>query len=357
MTTMSCPSCGSPVLIRGDQWECGWCGNYGRLAPPEEAAPAPDPLDDVAHAVNTLREGMPDLPPEEAHRTAWSLAAYGMSQALCAPAARSRQNLRRLKAICRHAPCCTAEEVLTAAQRGRPLFADQFLLTPEALGTFWVQLLPKLPQYLPHHLWPQPVWLLTEGLSQVETFFTGQDADALADQFRRVFARHWQQFPLRHPDRDALTDAVRRWDFSENEWACRDLLVAAFPEAVRPWSRDELLEMDTMELVLHLARRDPATAIQMMRLLLDTAEDHLQEEAPAEHLLGWCFYDLLLDEKVLTLLIPQLEQDPRLARQLFGSAYVDLPQEEILDTCRRMGRTALAQTLQEILDQNPAASP
>lgn len=85
MTTMSCPSCGSPVLIRGDQWECGWCGNYGRLAPPEEAAPAPDPLDDVARAVNTLREGMPDLPPEEAHRTAWSLAAYGMSQALNAP--------------------------------------------------------------------------------------------------------------------------------------------------------------------------------------------------------------------------------------------------------------------------------
>ena len=64
-------------MVRGDQWECGWCGDYGRLSLPDEAAPAPAPLDDFARAVNTLREGMPDLPPEEAHRTAWSLAAYG----------------------------------------------------------------------------------------------------------------------------------------------------------------------------------------------------------------------------------------------------------------------------------------
>ncbi len=32
--------------------------------------------------------------------------------------------------------------------------------------------------------------------------------------------------------RAELEDMVRRWDFFENEWACRDLLVAAFPEAM-----------------------------------------------------------------------------------------------------------------------------
>ena len=31
--------------------------------------------------------------------------------------------------------------------------------------------------------------------------------------------------------RAELEDMVRRWDFSENEWACRDLLIAAFPQA------------------------------------------------------------------------------------------------------------------------------
>ena len=29
--------------------------------------------------------------------------------------------------------------------------------------------------------------------------------------------------------RAELEDMVRRWDFDENEWACRDLLIAAFP--------------------------------------------------------------------------------------------------------------------------------
>ena len=42
---------------------------------------------------------------------------------------------------------------------------------------------------------------------------------------------------------------VRRWDFDENEWACRDLLIVAFPEAVRFWTAEELSNMDTMELL------------------------------------------------------------------------------------------------------------
>ena len=31
--------------------------------------------------------------------------------------------------------------------------------------------------------------------------------------------------------RAELEDMVRRWDFDENEWACQDLLIAAFPQA------------------------------------------------------------------------------------------------------------------------------
>ena len=28
---MRCPSCGSPAMIHGSTWECGWCGDSGRL--------------------------------------------------------------------------------------------------------------------------------------------------------------------------------------------------------------------------------------------------------------------------------------------------------------------------------------
>lgn len=27
--TIRCPNCGSPAHVRGDQWECGWCGDSG----------------------------------------------------------------------------------------------------------------------------------------------------------------------------------------------------------------------------------------------------------------------------------------------------------------------------------------
>ena len=51
--------------------------------------------------------------------------------------------------------------------------------------------------------------------------------------------------PPRSFSRAELEDMVRRWDFSEDEWACRDLLIAAFPEAVSRWAAEELEDMDT----------------------------------------------------------------------------------------------------------------
>lgn len=41
-----------------------------------------------------------------------------------------------------------------------------------------------------------------------------------------------EEEPPRRFSRAEPEDMVRRWDFDENEWACRDLLIAAFPEAV-----------------------------------------------------------------------------------------------------------------------------
>ena len=29
--TIRCPNCGSPATVKGDHWECGWCGDYGSL--------------------------------------------------------------------------------------------------------------------------------------------------------------------------------------------------------------------------------------------------------------------------------------------------------------------------------------
>ena len=41
-----------------------------------------------------------------------------------------------------------------------------------------------------------------------------------------------EETPSRSFSRADLEDMVRQWDFSENEWACRDLLIAAFPNFI-----------------------------------------------------------------------------------------------------------------------------
>ena len=162
-----------------------------------------------------------------------------------------------------------------------------------------------------------------------------------------------EEEPPRRFSRAELEDMVRRWDFEENEWACRDLLIAAFPQAASRWSEAKLAEMHTMDLLVETSRRDPRTALAMAKLLLNTAEEHLQNEEAANQLLGWDLYDLLVSDDMLPLLVEELKGDDRLARQLFQSAYVDRPQEAILNACGSLGEMELRRKLLELLDGNP----
>lgn len=225
MATIRCPHCGSPVMIRGNRWECGWCGDFG---------------------------GISSLHPSE-------------------------------KA--------------------------------------------KLMQSAP----PSISFTIT-----VTTTSDDQEKDA-----PRSFSR------------SELEDMVRRWDFSENEWACRDLLIADFPDAVRRWTVEDLENMDTQELLCETGDSDPQAAVQMMKLLLETAENHLQEPEVAEQLLGWDMCDLCRNQFVQAPLLKQLKHDDRLARQLFQSAYVGDAQEDLLDACDWFGEVELKKHLYSLLTQNP----
>ena len=150
-----------------------------------------------------------------------------------------------------------------------------------------------------------------------------------------------------------LEDMVHRWDFDENEWACRDLLIVSFPQAVSRWSEEELAEMHTMDILLEVCKHNPQAAIEMAKLLLNTAEPHLQDEDVAYQLLGWDMYDLLVNEEMLPLFVEELKYDDRLSHQLFQSAYVDRPQEEILSACCHLKEKDLQHKLLTILEDNP----
>ena len=153
--------------------------------------------------------------------------------------------------------------------------------------------------------------------------------------------------------RAELEDMVHRWDFDENEWACRDLLLAAFPDAVRRWSPEEQQNMLTMDVLLGVSEYDPHTAIRMMQLLLDTAEEQLTKREVAEQLFSWDLHDLLLSEDIQRLLLEELKWDDRLASQLFQSAYMGEPQESLLEVCDQLGETDLKTHLQALLTENP----
>lgn len=224
MATIRCPHCGSPVMIRGNRWECGWCGDFG--------------------AISTLH------PSEKAK-------------------------------------------------------------------------------------------LMQSATPSISFTITVADTSDDEEETPRSFSQ------------SELEDMVRRWDFSENEWACRDLLIAAFPQAASRWSEEELTEMHTMDLLAETGRCNPQTALEMAKLLLNTAEEHLQNEEAANQLLGWDLYDLLSSDDMLPLLVEKLKWDDRLARQLFQSAYVDRPQEAILNACGRLDDQELQRKLLDLLDCNP----
>lgn len=227
MASIRCPHCGSPVMIRGNRWECGWCGDFG---------------------------GISSLQPSE-----------------------------KAKLLQRAAPSVSITVTVTD---------------------------------------------------------TGEE-EAEAEETPRSFTRM------------ELEDMVRRWDFSENEQACRDLLIAAFPAAAGYWSAQELSEMDVMDLLVETGARHPETAIEMMKLLLDTAERRLQDPETAAYLLGNVLYDLCLSGYIRPRLLEQLKTDDRLARQLFQSAYVGSPQEDILLSCAQLGEEELRQKLLDLLSGNP----
>lgn len=363
MANIRCPHCGSPVTVRGNQWECGWCGDSGALSSlhkPELAKlhqnqAAAVALEDLECGVLSIMNGMQEHfgDGENERLLAFQLVVYGMSHALLPAENQSQTNLQLLQQFFDAYPVCTAAEVLGASRSGTAAFADQFLLTKDALGSFWEELLPKLPHYEAHKAWPDWLYDTVDGLSQVECIFSGENSSALFDTYQEALDTHWSVYPILHPDRAALEDAVRRWDFSENEWVCRDLLIAAFPEAVKHWSANELLDMTTVDILAETGTNDPDTAIQMMKLLLDAAENHLQDPEAAEQLLGNDLYDLYLDQSVQSKLLERLKTDDHLAQQFFLSAYAGSPQEGLLEACDQLGESALKKHLQELLAQNP----
>ena len=150
-----------------------------------------------------------------------------------------------------------------------------------------------------------------------------------------------------------LEAMVRRWDFTENEDAIRDLLLAEFPETASRISPESLSGMGADELLTILYEKNPDLAVQMWRKVLDMARDHLQEPERAEYLLCDLMGDVWCGSISLWFILKPMKQDEAFARQVFGSAYVGYPQEELLKACDDSGEPELKAKLTALLENNP----
>ncbi|MDY4785129.1 hypothetical protein [Pygmaiobacter massiliensis] len=154
------------------------------------------------------------------------------------------------------------------------------------------------------------------------------------------------------PDLKASRAAVKDWDFSDQEWACRDLLVASYPQIKKEWDFEQLKDADVYEILQKVCDTDAKTAIEMWRLLLDTAESHLSDEDAASLLVGE-YAEWIRNMPDFTPLLDELEQDSHFAAQVFQSAHVGWEHLEVLTQCVKSGREELYTSLRSLLDENP----
>ena len=147
-----------------------------------------------------------------------------------------------------------------------------------------------------------------------------------------------------------LEAMVRRWNLTDNEDAIRDLLLAAFPEAT---SYVEAEDLGASELLETVYEKNPDLAVRMWRKVLDVAQDHLQEPERAEYLLCDLMGDVWYGPTSLWFILKPMKQDEGFVRQVFASAYVGYPQEELLKACDDSGEPELKARLTALWKDNP----
>lgn len=294
--------------------------------------------------------------------TVWELVLYCFSWAFCGRENRTEEKTKMLATFCKAYLPGYDELVLKAGEAGNRMNEKRYRLDETCVGSFWKEAIDALPPYDPCASYPEWLKQVLFGMCRLMETLTGEDP---FQQMAAAVDRRWEYVTVMTPDPAVAEDAVRRWDFSVHEWALRDLLVSHYPQLAQRWKQEELGKMDEYDILKETYQEDPNLAIQMWKLLLDMAQEHLGDPKPVEDdekSLGLWPADTLIQESMeflwgrrgcLKPLLDVLNEDERLARQLFQSACVGLAQESILEECAWYGERALRERLLKLLRENP----
>ena len=150
---LACPRCGSPVMLRGSRWECGWCldsGDLGSLFRTQTQTELPARIIcrvDFAQTWADLKTELARLVPQHAAMLMPSLRRAAVYQISLSPMPEEQIEPSRLRDM--RAFFEANIEFSPSTQRivqGEILFEDEGVLSERRFGTFWQSLLEALEE-------------------------------------------------------------------------------------------------------------------------------------------------------------------------------------------------------------------
>ena len=373
---MRCPWCGSPVMIRGSSWECGWCGDFGSL----QRTPAKKSQNtaqitltlsfvyhvDLPETWNDLKKALGQLAPKNTvlsqllGKVLLHHISAGIQHAGALPDEKKAEELRTFLHNTLDLNLDeSAEEIMRDAKRG-VLFCEEAALSETDCGTFWMELLSTRPvEDYYNHVDPDGLFELFSELSSAYAYFGGKkdeemgEAQDYQNALKEAYNTHWQNKVLLHPDVERAKRLLAQGKFPDYEDICREILLVEYPEKVPHETAEDFDELSWERVLDDVFTRDPEKGMEMWRRLLDIAEPSLKTNAKtAEKLLpDWDWLESPTDDQALPLLVAL--DDERFVSQLFESAFLDRLQFSVLEICRDCGEETLARHCMDLALKNP----
>ena len=373
---MRCPWCGSPVMRRGSQWECGWCGDFGSL----QRTPAKKSQNtaqitltlsfvyhvDLPETWSDLKKALGQLAPKNTllsqllGKVLLHHISTGIQNAGVLPDEKKAEELRTFLATTTDLNLGeNAEEIMRDAKRG-VLFCEEAALSETDCGTFWTELLSTRPvEDYYNRVDPDGLFELFSELSSAYAYFGGKKDEEMGqaqdyqNALEEAFNTHWQNKVLLHPDVERAKRLLAQGKFPDYEDICREILLVEYPEEVPHETAEDFDELSWERVLDDVFADDPEKGMEMWRRLLDIAEPSLKTDAKtAEKLLpDWDWLDSPSHDQVL-LLLTALD-DERFVSQIFESASIGRLQFTIIGVCRSSGQEKLCQHLLQLALENP----
>ena len=372
---MNCPWCGSPVMIRGSSWECGWCGDFGSL----QRTPAKKSQNtaqitltlsfvyhvDLPETWSDLKKALGQLAPKNTvlSQLLGKVLLYhisaGIQNARALPDEKKAEELRTFLHNTLDLNLGeSAEEIMRDAKRG-VLFREEAALSETNCGTFWTELLSTRPVEDYYNLVdPDGLFELLSELSSAYAYFGGKkdeemgEAQDYQNALEEAYHTHWQNKVLLHPDVERAKRLLAQGMFPDYEDICREILLVEYPEEVPHETAEDFDELSWERVLDDVFADDPEKGMEMWRRLLDIAEPSLKTNAKTAEklLLDWDWLESPTDDQALPLLVAL--DDERFVSQLFESAHLDRLQFNVLEICRDCGEETLARHCMDLALKN-----